>query len=78
MNSKGRGKKRSWPNLMFHPGTRLEGLSKTTKTCVMIAGLWAKIFNQGPPKYETGVANQSTTTAGWLGPKTDRKEQENG
>jgi hypothetical protein len=32
MNRKGYGRKRSWPNLIYHPGIYLDGLTKITKT----------------------------------------------
>jgi hypothetical protein len=31
MNCKGFGRKRSWPNLIYYTGIRLEGVRKTTK-----------------------------------------------
>jgi hypothetical protein len=36
MNWKGRGRKRSWPNVSYYPGICLEGLRRTT----------------GPPEYK--------------------------
>jgi hypothetical protein len=35
-------KNRSWPSLICYPGIYLEGLRKTTKTSVRIAGLQAE------------------------------------
>jgi len=43
MNWKGCERKWSWPNLRYYPGICLEGLRKTTKNSVRIAGLQAKI-----------------------------------
>jgi hypothetical protein len=55
MNWKGYGRKQSWPNLRYYPGICLEGLTKTTKTSVRIAGLQNKIRTQDlPPEYEAG------------------------
>jgi hypothetical protein len=42
MNWKGCGKKWSWPNLRHYPAICLEGLRKTTKNFVRIAGLQAE------------------------------------
>jgi hypothetical protein len=46
MNSKECGRKRSWLNLRYYPSTCLEGLRKTMKTSVGIAGLWVKVWNR--------------------------------
>jgi hypothetical protein len=43
MNSNGGGKKRSRPNFMYYPNLFLEGLRKTTKTSVKVAGLRTEI-----------------------------------
>jgi hypothetical protein len=45
----------------YYSGIRLEGLRKTTKTSIRIAGRRGRDFNPGPSKYEAGVA---TTTFG--------------
>jgi hypothetical protein len=42
MTKKGYSRKWSWPNLRYHLGNCLDGLSKTTKT-VRIAGLRAGV-----------------------------------
>jgi hypothetical protein len=44
MNLKGLGRKRPWPNLRYLPDIQLEGLRKTTKTSIGIAGLRAEIW----------------------------------
>jgi hypothetical protein len=49
MNSRGCGRKRSFPNLRFYPGICLEGLRKTTKASVRIAGLRAEVWAQDLP-----------------------------
>jgi hypothetical protein len=53
MNSKGRGRKRSWPNLRYYRGICLEGLRKTA-TCHDSRSPDQDLF-LGPPKYEAGV-----------------------
>jgi len=55
MNWKVFGRKRSWPILRYYPGIRLEGLRKTTKTSIRIAGRRGRDSNPGPPEYEAGV-----------------------
>jgi hypothetical protein len=35
----GCGRKRQWPNLIKYPGILLDGLKKTKKTSVRLAGL---------------------------------------
>jgi hypothetical protein len=35
-------KEASWPNLRYYPGICLKGLTKTTKTSVRVADLWAR------------------------------------
>jgi hypothetical protein len=42
MNWKICGKKRTWTNLMYHPGIFLKGQMKTTKTSVSIVHVLAK------------------------------------
>jgi hypothetical protein len=49
MNWKGCGRKRSWPILMYYLGICLEGLRKTTKLSVGIAGLLAENLTQSLP-----------------------------
>jgi len=41
--------------LRYYPGIRLEGLRKTTKTSIRIAGRRGRDLNPGPPEYETGT-----------------------
>jgi hypothetical protein len=55
MNWKGCGRKQLWPNLRHYPNICLQGLRKTTKTSVKIAGLQVGTLNPGPPEYEAGV-----------------------
>jgi hypothetical protein len=55
------GRKRSWPKLRYYPGICLEGLRKTTKTSVRIAGLRVKIWTRDLPS-----VNHPTTTFGRL------------
>jgi hypothetical protein len=43
MNRRGHGRKRLWPNLMYYSSICMEGLKKTTKPSVRIAGLWTYI-----------------------------------
>jgi hypothetical protein len=43
INEKECGRKQSWLNLRYYSGICLEGLRKTTKTSVRIAGLHAEI-----------------------------------
>jgi hypothetical protein len=43
MKQKGYRRKRLWPNLMYYPGSCLDGLRKTTKTPVRIACIRAEI-----------------------------------
>jgi hypothetical protein len=43
------GRKRSWPKLRPYSGICLEGLTKTTKNSVMIAGLQAEILTWDVP-----------------------------
>jgi hypothetical protein len=49
VNWKWFGRKRSWPNTMYYPGIRLEGLRTTTKTSVRIAGLRTEIWTLDLP-----------------------------
>jgi hypothetical protein len=42
MNWKICGEKRTWTNLMYHPGIFLKGLMKTTQTSVSIVHVLAK------------------------------------
>jgi hypothetical protein len=39
----------------YYPGIRLEGLRKTTKISIRIAGRQDREPNPGPPEYEAGV-----------------------
>jgi hypothetical protein len=55
MNSKGYGKKRSWPNLRYCPGICLDGLRKTTKKLSQDSKSVGRDLNPGPPDYKTGV-----------------------
>jgi hypothetical protein len=41
--------------LKYYPGIRLEGLRRTTKTSIRIAGRRGRDMNPGPPEYEAGV-----------------------
>jgi hypothetical protein len=43
MNGKGIVRKRSWPNLRYYTGIRLEGLRKRRKTSTSITGRRAEI-----------------------------------
>jgi hypothetical protein len=43
MSWKGFGNKWSWPNLRYYPAICLEGLRKTSKTSIRIAGLQAEV-----------------------------------
>jgi hypothetical protein len=54
MNWKGFGSKRSWPNCKVL-SRNLEGLKKTTKTSIRVAGRRGPESNPGPPEYEVGV-----------------------
>jgi hypothetical protein len=38
MNGKGFSRKRSWPNLRYYAGIRLQKLKKTTKILITVAG----------------------------------------
>jgi hypothetical protein len=55
INSNRGGKKRSRPNFMHYPNLFHEGLRKTTKTSVKVAGLRTEIWTRDIPKYEAGV-----------------------
>jgi hypothetical protein len=55
MNWKGFGRKRSWPNFKALCRHSLDGLMKTTKSSVRIAGHWGQDLNPRPPEYEDGV-----------------------
>jgi hypothetical protein len=54
-NWKGFGRKRSWRDLRYYPGTRLEGLSKTMKTSIRIAGRRGRDINPRSPEFEARV-----------------------
>jgi hypothetical protein len=41
--------------LRYYPGIRLEGLRKTTKSSISMAGHRGRVSNQGPPEYEAGL-----------------------
>jgi hypothetical protein len=55
MNGKGLGRKRSWPNLRYYAGIRLDKLNKPQKTTISIAGRRGRDQNPEPPEYEAGV-----------------------
>jgi hypothetical protein len=55
MNWKGCGRKRSWPNLRYYPGTRLEGVRKTTKSLSQDSRSPGRDLNPGPAEYEARV-----------------------
>jgi hypothetical protein len=63
MNLKGYGRKRLRPNLRYYHGIRPEGLSKTKKTSVKIAGLRVKIEPR-TSRIRRRSVNHSTTTFG--------------
>jgi hypothetical protein len=54
INWKGCDRKLLWPNLRFYAGIILEGLRKTTKASIRIAGLRAD-FEPGTPECEAGM-----------------------
>jgi hypothetical protein len=41
--------------LRYYPGIHLEGLRKTTKNSIRMAGLRGRDLDPGPPEYEAGV-----------------------
>jgi hypothetical protein len=49
------GRKRSWPNLRYHPGICLEGLRKDTETLSQYSRSPGRDLNPRPPEYEAGV-----------------------
>jgi hypothetical protein len=55
MNWKGFGRKRSWPNFKVLSRNSLEGLRKTVKILIRIAGCRGQKSNTGPPEYEAVV-----------------------
>jgi hypothetical protein len=55
MNWKGYGRKRTWLNLRYYPGTDLEGLRKIMKTFSQDNRSPGRDLNPGPPKYEAEV-----------------------
>jgi hypothetical protein len=55
------GSKRSWPNLRYYSGIRLEKLRKTTKNLSQIAGIRAEIWT-GTCRIRSRRVNHSTTT----------------
>jgi hypothetical protein len=54
-------RKRSWHNLKYYPGIRLEGRRKTTKTLSQDSWSPGRDLNPGPPEYEAGML----TTRPW-------------
>jgi hypothetical protein len=57
MNWKGFVTKRSWPNFRYYLGISLEGLRKTTKTLIRIAGRRFRDLNPGPHEYRSRVSS---------------------
>jgi hypothetical protein len=55
------GRKRPWPNLRYHPGMCLEGLSKIT--IVRTAGLRAEVRTQDVPNTKHHPADSAGTFA---------------
>jgi hypothetical protein len=53
MNSKGLGKKRPLPNLMYYPGIHLEGLRKTTRNLSEDNRSAGRDLNLGPLEHES-------------------------
>jgi hypothetical protein len=51
LNGKGFSRKRLWPNLRYYVVIRMEGLSKTTKISIIIAGRWDQDLKPGPLEY---------------------------
>jgi hypothetical protein len=49
-NWKGRGRKRSWPDLRYYPDIWLKGLRKSGEISVRLAALQVEM-NLGPPEY---------------------------
>jgi hypothetical protein len=55
---------RSWPNLRYYVGIRLDRVSETTKTLNQHSLSLGRVLNPEPPEYEAEVLNHSTTTLG--------------
>jgi hypothetical protein len=55
MNWKGCGRRQSWPNLRYYPGSCLEGLRKTAKTLSQNSWSPGPDLNQKLSKYEAGM-----------------------
>jgi hypothetical protein len=54
MNRTGGGKKRSWPNLRYHPIISCGVLRRNTKNLSQDTGSPGRDINLGPPEYEAG------------------------
>jgi hypothetical protein len=68
MNWKVCGRKRSWPNLRYHPGILSEGLRKITKTSIMISGHRAEILTRDLPN--------TTRPRRWVRPRLFTTQQQ--
>jgi hypothetical protein len=68
MNGRGLGSKRSWPDLRYYAGIRLEGLRKSTKNLIRHSRTPGRDSNPGRHGHEAGVLTtrprRSVTTVG--------------